>query len=722
MKRGARTRPPKSPTARGSERPAAPAGADVAALPDGPSAPLRRLSLALLGLAVLATFAGVLRNGWMMLDDSIYVTQNPYVTSGLTLRGLLWFLHEPHGGNWHPLTSLSHMLDAQLFGLAPAGHHAVNLAFHLLNVLLLVIVLHRFTGAWWRSLLVGALFGLHPLRVESVAWVAERKDVLSGLFFLLTLEAWRRWAAHPGVGRYALVVAWLALGLMSKPMLVTLPFVLVLLDIWPLGRLRGVVRPAGVSECRAPQRPLAGLLLEKWPLFVLAAASAVVTTVVQQGAVSTVGIGERLGNAAISYWRYVGATLWPTRLAPFYPFYQVHAADVLAPAAALTLATAFALLLVRTRPAVTIGWLWYLGTLVPVIGVVQVGLQGHADRYTYIPCIGLLVAAAWGVGQIARRWVVPVIVACVLALALLGVATARQVALWKDTRTLFTQVRQVSGESVLSELGLGNAFLADSQRTRALQHLRRAVELGPDYAPALRAYGVLLAQIGKLDEADRQFRRLLELDPTESGAWVSLGFSAQNRGALEEAEHNFRRALEHPNETTPLVTRQLGIVTMLRGNARGGLALIRSAVVLTSADPRAHVILAQALQRVPGNDAEAANELRTALRLAPDDREALNELAWLLATSAEPGVWRGSEAESLAVRLVTLTGGRDPNLLDTQAAAQARAGRMDAALATARRALDLAQGAGADPLARAIRAHLDAYEHGRAWVDSARGR
>ena len=686
-----------------------------------PSRLVRPLSLALLGAATLAAFAGVLRNGWIVLDDPGYVYENPYVTSGVTLAGLRWFLHEPHGGNWHPLTSLSHMLDAQVFGLAPAGHHAVNLALHLLNVLLLVIVLQRMTGGWWRSLLVGALFGLHPLRVESVAWVAERKDVLSGLFFVLTLEAWRRWVARPGVGRYGLVMAGLALGLMSKPMLVTLPFVLVLLDVWPLGRLKGGPR-AAVAGAGARGRTLAGLLGEKWPLFALTAASAAVTFVVQRrtGAVSTVGLGERLGNAALSYWRYVGATLWPAGLAPFYPFYQVHAAPALAAAAALVLATALALRLGRARPAVAVGWLWYLGTLVPVIGVVQVGLQGHADRYTYLPSVGLFVAGVWGVGRVTRRWQAPVAAACVLVLALLGVATARQVALWKDSRTLFTHALRVTGESVLSEHALAGAFLADSQRAQALVHLRRAVELGPDYIPGLQGYGVALAQDGRLDEADRQFRRVLELDPTDSGAWFSLGRSAQTRGRLDEAAFDYRRALERAGETAPLVGRQLGIVTMLRGDARGGLELIRRAAALTRADVRSRVILAQALERVPGNDAEAADELRAALRIAPDDREALNDLAWLLATSAEPGVRRGSEAESLAARLTTLAGGSDPNLLDTRAAAEAAAGRTDAAVATARQALERAERAGAEPLAVAIRGRLACYERGRAWVDSAR--
>jgi protein O-mannosyl-transferase len=720
VERGTRIRPAQ----RRPLRDGGPSGAPAAAPPAGPSATARWLSLALLGLAVVAAFAGVARNGWMLLDDTPYVTLNPYVRDGVTLRGLLWSLHSAHGNNWHPLTSLSHMLDVQLFGLVPAAHHAVSLAFHLLDVLLLVIVLRRYTGDWWRSLLVGALFGLHPLRVESVAWVAERKDVLSGLFFVLTLEAWRRWAARPGAGRYALVALALALGLLSKPMLVTLPFVLVLLDVWPLGRLPAVAPPPGASACRAPRRPLAGLLAEKWPLFALVAAAAVVTFLVQRqtGAVSTVGIGERLGNAALSYWRYVGMTLWPVALSPFYPFYQVHAAGALAAAAALVLATALALWAGRARPAVAIGWLWYLGMLVPVIGVVQVGLQSHADRYTYLPGIGLFLAAVWGVGRVPRRLTTPVAAACVLGLALLGAMTARQVSWWRDTRTLFTHARQATGESAVGEHLLAQTFLADSQLAPALGHLRRAVQLGPEYVPGLRMYAAVLAQSGQPGEADRWYRRLLELDPADPEALVALGYSAQRRGALEEAERFYRRALQRPGDTAPLATRQLGLIAMTRGDATGGLALVRRAAELAPGDPRSHVVLALALERVPGNDARAVDALRAALRLAPGDREALNELAWLLATSPEPAVWRGAEADSLAARLAAPGGGDDANALDTQAAAQARAGRMDAARATARRALGLAQGAGDDSLARLVRAHLAAYERGKPWVDSSRTR
>ncbi len=587
-----------------------------------PGLRVRALSLGLLGAAVLAAFAGVLRNGWVLVDDPAYVTQNPYVTGGLTARGLGWFLRQPHGGNWHPLTSLSHLVDVQLFGLAPAGHHAVSLALHLVNVLLLVVVLQRLSGAWWRSLLVGALFGLHPLRVESVAWVAERKDVLSGLFFLLVLWSYARWAARPGAGRYALVVVALGLGLMSKPMLVTVPCVLVLVDVWPLGRLRGGWRGAG----GAGARPLAGLVAEKWPLFALAAAAAVVTFVVQRqsgavAALETVGAGARAGNALLSIWRYAGATLWPAGLAAFYPLrVTVDPWAVGAAAAGLVGVTGLALRWRGERPYLAVGWLWYVGMLVPVLGLVQVGMQAHADRYTYLPGIGLLVAGVWGVsdglaGHARARRVA--VAGVVVALAALGVATARQVALWRDTRTLFTHARRVTGENVVT------------------------IEM-------------------------------------------------------------------------------LGMADMLQGRRAEGLALLRRGVALAPAHPLARLNLATALLDLPGHDAEAAGHLREVLRRYPSNGEALNGLAWLLATSPDSSVRDGREAERLAERALQVGGSDDPGLLDTQAAAQATAGRTDAAVATARRALELAQRAGNDTLAAAIRGRLASFERGRAWVDSTR--
>jgi len=328
----------------------------------GTSPEVRLIVLALLAGATLVTFAGVLGNQWLYYDDPHYVTDNPHVNRGWTFDGMRWFLTHPHAANWHPLTSWSHMLDVQLFGLAPAGHHATSLLLHVLNAVLAVVVLRRLTGAWWRSVLVGALFALHPLRVESVAWVSERKDVLSGLCFWLTLECYRRWAARPSAARYALVALALALGLMAKPMLVTMPFVLVLVDVWPLGRLPGVPRAPGASPVRAPARPLGGLIAEKWPLIALAAASAVVTFFVQRqaGAVAStvlLPLGRRLPNAFLSWWRYVGKSIWPSDLCVFYPFpLQIDAAAVVLAVVGLVAVSVVVVRLAKTRPYLPIGW------------------------------------------------------------------------------------------------------------------------------------------------------------------------------------------------------------------------------------------------------------------------------------------------------------------------------------------------------------------------------
>jgi hypothetical protein len=316
----------------------------------------------------------VLRSGWILFDDPEYVSAQPRVAGGLRLDNAIWFLFHPHAANWHPLTSWSHMLDARLFGLRPAGHHATSLFLHVLNAVLLVLVLFRLTGAWWRSLAVAALFALHPLRVESVAWVSERKDVLSGLFFVLALGAYGRWVERPGRLRYAMLMLALALGLMAKPMLVTLPFVLLLLDVWPLGRL---ALPGRSKAARGRAQPLKTLVLEKWPLFALAAGSTLVTFLVQRriGAVVPVEAmapARRVANALLSYWRYVGRTLWPDHLAGYYQMRPAtNWTGALAGALGLAVVTAACAFLMRRRPYLAVGWLWYVGMLVPVIGLIQ---------------------------------------------------------------------------------------------------------------------------------------------------------------------------------------------------------------------------------------------------------------------------------------------------------------------------------------------------------------
>ena len=525
----------------------------------------RTASLLLLAVAVVAVFAGVLRHDWVRLDDPGYVFDNPHVARGLTAEGVRWSLTRPHGGNWHPLTSWSHMLDVTLFGLAPAGHHAVSLLLHVVNALLLALVLFRLTGAWWRGLLVAALFALHPLRVESVAWVSERKDVLSGLFFLLTLWAYAAWAARPSARRYGLVAASLGLGLMSKPMLVTVPFVLVLLDVWPLGRLRArgaAAAPAGAAAgAGAAPRSLTGLLLEKWPLLLLAAIAAVVTYVVQSRGEATAAmehlpLARRAGNALLSVWRYVGQSLRPVDLGVFYPYDRVlGAGGVLAAALALAAATAAALWQARRRPWLAVGWFWYLGMLVPVLGLVQVGAQAHADRYTYLPAIGLAVALVWGLGGAlprARAARGAAAAAAFVALAALGLATARQVALWRDTRTLFTHVLALTGDNLVgartAHRFLGKALLETGETAAALPHLeaslglpagtearlRDALRARPDDDAARRELAALLAREDRVEEAVGEYRRLLERDAGDLDALVNIAWM---RATHREAAH-----------------------------------------------------------------------------------------------------------------------------------------------------------------------------------------
>ena len=490
-----------------------------------PSPLVRALTLALLAAATWMTFAGVLRNGSILLDDPLYVFENPHVNRGLTLESARWFLIQPLNGNWHPLTSYSHLLDVQLFGLNPSGHHATSLVLHVVNAMLLLLVLIRLTGAWWRSALVAGFFALHPLRVESVAWISERKDVVSGLFFLLTIEAYRRWVERPGRGRYALVAALLALGLMSKPMLVTLPCVLVLLDVWPLGRLArngqspgaaarpAAGLPAGAQDTRvrrAPARPLSGLIAEKWPLFAMSAAVALVTFLVQHraGAVaSTLGtpMAQRACNALISYWRYVAKTFWPVSLAPFYP--GSHMADLtgaLLAAVGLAAVTTMALRQARRRPYLAVGWLWYLGVLVPVIGLIQVGMQAYADRYTYLPTIGLLVAVVWGMGDLVARTPVArttAVAVATVALAGLAVATTRQVALWKDTRTLFTHTLAVTRDNAAAHQNLGNALMLAGDPRSAIPHFQETLRLEPEFPNTRTDLGSALGMLGRNDEA-----------------------------------------------------------------------------------------------------------------------------------------------------------------------------------------------------------------------------
>jgi Tfp pilus assembly protein PilF len=469
-------------------------------------------------------------------DDHIYVTQNRQVRSGLTWKGLEWDLISIYGANWHPLTWLSLQIDAKLHGLQAGGYHLTNVALHALNAWLLYRFLFEVTGALWRSWCVAALFSWHPLHIESVAWVAERKDVLSGAFAFLTLLAYARYVKRGW--SFAWVVLFFSLGLLAKPMLVTLPFVLLLLDYWPLERYR--------------LEPFGRLVREKLPLFGLALASCAITLIAQErgGAVRSLAVapfGERLTNAIVAYVVYLRKTIWPVDLAVFYPYQSIGFTDWRLIAAVLLLA-AISLLAswtAKSRPYLLVGWLWYLGMLVPVIGLVTVGAQALADRYTYLPLTGIFIAAVWGVDDILSRAprIVPATIA-VLVLSACLFTSDRQLGYWRNGMVLWEHAEAVTPRSAITERGLGTAFVQDRDFRPAAEHLRAALELDPDDEIAHLNLANVYAELDETALAERHYEKALALNSANPETHYNFGLVLGRSGRHVEAARHVRRAIE----------------------------------------------------------------------------------------------------------------------------------------------------------------------------------
>ncbi len=495
----------------------------------------------LLAVVVLCVFGWSLRHDFVNFDDDQYFYANPYVQSGLTCNGVLWASHSGYAGNWFPLTWLSLMLDAELFGTGPAGPHFTNVVLHAASTVLLFLLLRRLSGAPWRSAFVAGLFALHPLHVESVAWVSERKDVLSGLFFMLTLLLYARYAqarVKPSTSRdYWLALLFFALGLMSKPMLVTLPFVLLLLDWWPLGRIRWAT-PAAAG----------GLLREKIPFFALSAASCVITYCVQQGAMERrLSLGMRIANALVSYVRYMHKALWPTGLAVFYPLRAVLPATMVLGAGAVLIGITLAVIWgARRAPWFATGWFWYLGMLVPAIGLVQVGAQAMADRYTYLPLIGLFVMLCWSVPRHVferRASKIAVCVAAGLVLTICAVLSRIQIGYWKDSETLFRHAVDEIQNNWLAHYGLGRAAQTAGRLREAIGYYEEAIRDEPDYAEAHNNLGVVLSQTGRIQEAIGHYEHALQVKPDYVEAHNNLGAALADMGRFQEATGHYEQAL-----------------------------------------------------------------------------------------------------------------------------------------------------------------------------------
>ncbi|HEY5998016.1 MAG TPA: tetratricopeptide repeat protein [bacterium] len=502
----------------------------------------RVLGVAGIAILALAAFWPIGRHEFLDWDDGIYVRDNDMVRGGLTLAGLRWAFTALEGGSWHPLTWLSHMLDVQLFGLDAGAHHLTSLVAHLAASLALVIVLGRLTGRVWPGVLVGALFAVHPLHVESVAWLSERKDVLSALFWMLTIAAYERFVRRPARARYLVLIFVFCLALMTKPMVVTLPLVLLILDYWPLGRLH--------------DRGAAPLLREKLPLFALAAAGAVATVAAQAVAGKTVAtltvlpLPLRLANAATSAAAYLRDMVIPRNLAFYYP-YPIDGVPPAAIGGAVALLAGCSLLALcqrRARPFLLAGWLWYLVTLLPVIGIVQVGMQARADRYTYLPLVGIFVLLAWGGADLASRSAgrrVAFAAAGVLV-ALLCAALARgQVGSWRDTETLTRRAIAVTAGNWVAHVNLGQYLMRQGRDEEGLQQYREAAALVPARAERHFQRGLRLAGEGRDREAAAEYARAAELFPPFVMANFSLGLLEARQGDVASASLHLRAAIAY---------------------------------------------------------------------------------------------------------------------------------------------------------------------------------
>jgi tetratricopeptide (TPR) repeat protein len=628
-----------------------------------------------------------LAHDFVNFDDHIYVYENPLVVKGLSTEGIVGAFTHTHALNWHPLTTLSHMLDCQLYGLNAGGHHLTNVILHTISVLLLFLVISQMTGGLWRSAFVAALFAIHPLHVESVAWVAERKDVLSGVFFMLTLAAYSHYARAPSRSRYLLVALLFACGLMSKPMLVTLPFVLLLLDYWPLDKFKDENSEVG-SRLRR-------LVMEKIPFLALSTCSCLVTLFTQrQGphAMDQLPFLWRLNNAFVSYLTYIWQMLWPVRLAVFYP----HPNNRL-PLVEVTVAIAFligvSLLVIRLRqskPYLVTGWFWYLGMLVPVIGLIQVGEQAHADRYTYLPQIGLYIVIVWSIGDLllestsrVRRAIVGV--AAAIIIVSLSARAFSQTSYWKNSETLWNHTLSVTSDNDVAHNNLGFLFLRS----------------------------------GELDKAISEFQTALDIRSRNTQRHYSLGAALiqNNMGNAFARKQLWNEAIGHLQEAARLrpdyadAYFNLGSVLFQQGRIDDAITQWRKALAIRPTDAEAHRNVASALRK-QGNVKGAIAEYEQALNITPEDSVALNNLAWILATSSDASIRDGARSVTLAVKAVQASGDKDPNLIRTLAAAHAAVGQFAEAVATAATAKALATTQNKPELASRLEQEIASYGAG----------
>ncbi|HXT12285.1 MAG TPA: tetratricopeptide repeat protein [Candidatus Angelobacter sp.] len=657
----------------------------------------------LLALVTVLAYLPARHAGFVVFDDPVYVG-DIHVKAGLTAAGIKWAFTTWHGSNWHPLTWISHMIDASLFGGDPGPQHFVNVLFHAANAVLLFLLLWRMTRKLWPAAFVAALFALHPVHVESVAWLSERKDVLSTFFGLLTLLAYAKYAHASNIGNapsksrgkvgsnskawYGCALLLFALSLMAKAMLVTMPFVMLLLDIWPLQRAQLLEISEG-SKTRDTQHgartTLPKLILEKAPFFVLTVASSVVTFLAQRSeavvSLEQRPFGLRIENTLVAYARYLGKIVWPTKLSIVYPLpHEIPAWQIAGAAVILVFLSVLVWISRKRNPYLLIGWLWFLGTLVPVIGLVQVGGQALADRYTYVPSIGIFIALAYGAADLAARFRISVVAASSIAAITLFVCvglTEYQLRFWQNSETLFTHALAVTKENAIAHINLGVALEQDNQPDAAAGQYREAINIEPGRFQPHNNLANLLAAKGERAEAFKEYQEALKLDPKAALAHVNFATLLVDMGRFDDAMHEYAEGAK-----------------------------------LAPEDPRPHYLMGKAELR-HGQSAEAVKHFHDALQLDPNDFKTLTWLARVLASDRDAAVRNGAQAVSFAEQANDMTGGEQPFVLDTLAMAYAEAGRFSEAQATVQKAIDRANAAGAQKTVPEMQKRLQLYQSGK---------
>ncbi|MFN7138741.1 MAG: tetratricopeptide repeat protein [Limisphaerales bacterium] len=606
------------------------------------------LVMAVLVFVTVALYWPIRQHEFINYDDPDYITANPMVQQGFTWEGVRWAFTSSHSYNWHPITWLSHMMDVQFFGMNPGAHHLVSLLFHISNALLLFWVLRRITATTWPAAIVAAVFAWHPLHVESVAWACERKDVLSTFFWLLTTLFYVRYAAG-FTGKearskidYPMALGCFALGLMSKPMLVTLPFTLLLLDLWPLRRcsvanIRWPIFGAKseTESSRSNSEHWSRLLLEKVPFFLLTIGSSIITFLVQrtEGAVvkfEHLPLADRLANAVVSYVRYIGKSIWPADLIVYYQPVTWSALQV---GIALGLIVGFsigALWLLRKQPYVFVGWFWFIGTLVPVIGIVQVGAQAMADRYMYVPLIGLSIAVVWPIAEAIRanKRLQPIFaVATVAGLVAFCVASAKQVRHWRSSETIFTHVVNVDPKNVVARVMLANALLEGGRFEEAEKEFAAALAINPNFPEVHFNLGNLYVHQKRIPEAIRQYEAALARNPSYSEAHANLAVALGMVNRLEEAIMHYQASLAlQPNQPDTMRNLAMDLMTLRRFEEAN--ASLQRVLQLDPGDALSHFLMGN-LQMTQGRANDAAQWYTRALQLKPDFTEAQQRLAQL---------------------------------------------------------------------------------------------